>query len=139
MVSFHLHSYSAKYGYHIVLQVNLWADQPSTVEFELGGISARANQMGYALETNYKYFKSFSAPSHSVVMVLLSLNRTGAKYSNHLINFCAMYSSYSQNRLEKDVPFMVITAKLLANPTFLDNFKLGFVLWDLNPLLANYP
>ena len=50
-----------------------------------------------------------------------------------------MYSGYSQNRLEKDVPFMVITAKLLANPTFLDNFKLGFVLWDLNPLLANYP
>ena len=139
MVSFHLHSYSAKYGYHIVLQVNLQADQPSTVEFELGGISARANQMGYALETNYKYFKSFSAPSYSVVKVLLSLNRTGAKYSNHLIKFCAMYSGYSQNRLEKDVPFMVITAKLLANPTFLDNFKLGFVLWDLNPLLANYP
>ncbi len=95
--------------------------------------------MGYASETNYKYFKSFSAPSHSVAMVLLSLNRIGAKYSNHLINFCAMYSSYSQNRLKKDVTFMVITAKLLANPTFLDNFKLGFVLWDLNPLLANYP
>lgn len=95
--------------------------------------------MGYAQVTNYKYSRSFSAQLHFVVMVLLFLGLTDVEYSNHQINSYAMYSNSSQSRFEKDLPFKVITAKEQVNLTFLDNFKLDSMLWDPNPLSANYP